>query len=529
MKAPNTSSRSTHAGQGRVVQNHNADAISDELAVEAVFVMPTLWELAAQVPPKRLGAPRKLPVVLYCAMLGLSSVWSSFRDAEGQMKGRGHRGRLFWGHVCRMAVEYQRVHRPDDEPFDLEALLATSPLTAQNFFDARRSWLAPFMAELEAIFENVNVAVATEIGYADPNGEGSINNLIRERVATLDGKVVTEVGSRYAMLSNEKVAKTNKGRPARQRITCDSHVVDRTTGEITPVTDMIGENLYHTGDGLKIGHKFIASSIRDDSPNSSVVMTLRVQRTAKEAEEMTDAAIDIKRCLPGLLGVITDAALRGQHNYRLMRAGLIPVNPIAAESVSDDEVRTEKSGLYEVLTHDHPNGYVCRHEIHYYAGGLAEWRPDENGNRTLVDFGTPHVRERKDKGGSRMYAEFRIFCYDGVDERQPASDLGVLRVNVTTKPTGGRNALNIPENIRLVPYTRDTYKRVYGWRNNAENDNRQRDHRKHLARARSRGAERQHWNEMGAAMVQNGIALLLHRQRHDQLDQTAPALTELAA
>jgi len=96
-----------------------------------------------------------------------------------------------------------------------------------------------------------------------------------------------------------------------------------------------------------------------------------------------------------------------------------------------------------------------------------------------------------------MYAEFRIVCSDGIDEGQPAIDLGLLRINVTTRPTGGRNELNIPENIRLVPYKRDTCKRVNGWRGNAENDNRQRDHRKHLSRARSHGAQRQQLTDSG--------------------------------
>ena len=117
--------------------------------------------------------------------------------------------------------------------------MATKPLTAQNFFDARRQWLAPHMGELEALFE-LDVAVANEMKYADPDGEGSINNLVRERVGTGDGKVVAEVRSRYRLLSDDKVAAHNKGKQGRQRITPDSHVIDRQTGEMIPVREMIG-------------------------------------------------------------------------------------------------------------------------------------------------------------------------------------------------------------------------------------------------------------------------------------------------
>jgi hypothetical protein len=512
MKAPNTSARSTHAGQNRVVKNDYIDALSDELKIEAVLATSPLWELAARVPAQRRGAPRKLPTVFYLAMLGLASVWDSFRDAQGQLKGRGEGRRLMWGHLCEMAVQYQAIHRPMDPPFDLKALKATSPLTAQNFFDARRSWLAPFMDELEEIFEEAMAGVADELGYGDASAEGSLNNLVRERCGTGDGKVVAEVGSRYCLLTSDEVADHNKGKPPRKKITPDSHVVDRRTGEIIPVTKMVGEQLYHTGDGLKIGHKFLAWSMRDDETNSSLVMSLRIQKTTSEAQELTNGALRLKQLLPGLLGVITDAALRGEHNYQILRAGMVPVNPIAAKS-DDGETRVEKSGYFETLTHAHPNGHQCRHEVHYYGGGMVEWRPNDKGEATRIDFGTPHVRERRDKSGSRMYAEFSITCRDGLDDKEPTIDLGVVRVNVTTPATGGKNELNIPENIRLVPPGRDTYTRVYGWRNNAENDNRQRDHRKFLARARSHGAQRQHWNELGGALVQNGVALLLHRER----------------
>ena len=512
MRAPNTSSRSTHAGQNRVVKNDYTDALSDELKIEAVFATSPLWELAARVPAQRRGAPRKLPTVFYLAMLGLASVWDSFRDAQGQLKGRGEGRRLMWGHLCEMAVQYQAIHRPMDPPFDLQTLKATSPLTAQNFFDARRSWLAPFMEELEEIFEDAMAGVADEMGYADASAEGSINDLTRERSGTGDGKVVEEVGSRYHLLTNAEVADHNKGKRPQQKITPDSHVVDRRTGEIIPVSKMVGEQLYHTGDGLKIGHKFLAWSIRDDAPNSSLVMSLRMQKTSSEAQELTNGALCLKQRLPGLLGVITDAALRGEHNYQLMRAGIVPVNPIAAQS-DDGKTRVEKSGSFETLTHTHPNGHPCTHEVHYYGGGMCEWRPDDKGEVTRIDFGTPRLRERRDKRGSRMYAEFSITCRDGLDDQEPTIDLGIIRVNLTTRYMGGKKELNIPENIRPLPPGRDAYTRVYGWRNNAENDNRQRDHRKYLARARSHGAQRQHWNELGAALVQNGVALLLHRER----------------
>lgn len=287
---------------------------------------------------------------------------------------------------------------------------------------------------------------------------------------------------------------------------------------------MVGENLYHTGGGLKIGYKYIASNIPCDETNSTIVVSLRVQKTSSEAQEMTQMAIDAKLRLPGLLGAITDTALRGEHNYQLMRKGLVPINPIAAaELAADGKTRLkEKTGKWKVMHHLHPAGYMCEHDIHYYAGGLREWRPNAAGELEAIDFGDPRILERQDKAGSRLYAEYRITCRDGRDDGEADLQVGIARINSTTEPTGAKNELNIPENIRLVPYGRRVSKRVYGWRNNTENDNRQRDLRKFGGRANSHGATRQHWNEIGAAILENGVAILLDAERTSAQSTTEP-------
>lgn len=510
---PNTSSRSRHAGQGRVVTNTYADAISDQEAVEAVFANPALWELAAMVPRQRTGAPRKLPTIYYLSMLGLASVWSSFRDAEAQLKRRQGRPGLMWRHVCEVAAHYQRIHCPTERPFDLDALVNKAPLTAQNFFDARSSWLADCLDGLEEIFESSAALIAREVGYGDSDGEGSINNLVRENTVEVDGKVVTEVGSHYTVLDKLTIRALNEGKPKGERVSSYTHVVDKHTGEVIPATDMVGEERYVTGGGLKIGHKYIAASVRDDQPNSTVVLSLRKQVTTSEAQELTDAVLSAKQKLPGLHGMTGDTAFHGEHLRQLMRSGMVPVVPIAARSHDIEGHRIEKEGLYTVLDHDHPGGYKCVHEIHYYVGGLCEWRPDDRGELRMVDFGDPRALPRHDKKAVRMYAEFTITCREGLAPDEPAFEVQRLLANLTQQPSRAKGALNVAENIRLVPPGGDTSKRVYGWRGNAENGNRQRDHRKHLGRARSRGAARQHQNEIGAAIMGNGVALLRARDR----------------
>lgn len=176
-----------------------------------------------------------------------------------------------------------------------------------------------------------------------------------------------------------------------------------------------------------------------------------------------------------------------------------------------------------MIEHAHPHGFNCRHNLSYYAGGLVEFREDDKGDKVMIDFGDPHIRVKRKKHDCTMYAEYRPWCSVGLGENDPLIALPEERFNITSAEPVGKNGLNVAENLRLVPPGRPTYTRTYGWRNNSETDNRTRDLRKHEARARSHGAERQHWNEILAAMVQNGEVLMRHRDRQAQAGASATA------
>lgn len=511
MTAPNTSARSTHAGQGRVVVNRNTHAVDPETQIEALFATRALWELAAMVPPQPTGGPRKLHPVIYCSMFGLQAIFGSFRKAEANLrKVTTGDGTGLWDRLCDHAGAYQAEFRPADEPIDVAALKRRRPLTAQNFFDARASFLAPYMDQIENLFEAAADEAAREIGYADQDSEGSINNLVRERTATGDGKVVRALGTRYRLLTFDELISLRKKRRRTDRA---DFVVDTTTGELISPDDMIGEELYKTGGGLKIGYKINAISIRDDHANSTVVLRLRMQRTTAEAQELTEAAIDVKAKHPGLLGFIMDGALTGTHHRQLMRRGIVPISPIKAESIAADGERTEKTGLIESITHTHPHGFECRHDLHYHGGEFGEYAIADDGESYFVSLGAPKIQHRPGKARDRMYALFTSTCRVGLSHNEPTIELGDLRYDVAQDAALGKNGCNFAENIRLVPPGSDVYNRTYGWRENSENDNRQRDDEKWGARARSRTVQRQLWNEIGAALLQNGTALLLHRHR----------------
>ena len=436
--APNTSARSTHAGQGRVVNNRATHGVDVETKIEALLAMPALWDLAALVDRQRTGQPRKLPPIFYCAMIGLQAIFGSFRNAEVQLRRvTTGEGSALWGTLCAAIVKNQRLFAPHDEPYDLATLLAISPLTAQNFHDARRSWLAPHLAEFEARFEACADAAAHEVGYARSTVRAP-STLVHERVATGDGKVVRAPGMRYRLLGSDelKTVRRRKGsaKPA-------EFVLDTTTGEIVSAAAMIGEEIYPTGAGLKIGYKITAISIRDDQPNSTVVLRLRRQTTTQEAQELTDAAKDVKHQHPGLLGFIVDGALRGTHHRQLAAAGIVPISPIEAASVKDGR-RTEKTGLVEVVRHTLADGRQCVHEIHHHGGNLGEYVTDESGQNSFTAFGAPRIEQRHKREGVRAYAAWKLTCHRDPDG--PAIDLGTLRYNITGPAPEARAASTTP-------------------------------------------------------------------------------------
>lgn len=249
----------------RAVVNRQKDRPGQFLKLRGVLDQPTLWEHAATIPPKSCeGAPRKLPDIAYLSMPSLAAIWGSFSKAETALNEAE-----VWEIYCRSLCDMQKRYRPQDDSFDLDRLLATAPLTAQNFFDARRSWLAPHLESLEATFAKHAAVAALEVGYADPSCPGSYNDLTRPRTLVGDGKVTREPGSRYATLP-KSAEKRSAG------ITAETHVVDKTTGEIIAAADMKGDaHLYITGSGPAVGFKTVRLSLRTPSRPAARKRTVR--------------------------------------------------------------------------------------------------------------------------------------------------------------------------------------------------------------------------------------------------------------
>jgi len=86
-------------------------------------------------------------------------------------------------------------------------------------------------------------------------------------------------------------------------------------------------------------------------------------------------------------------------------------------------------------------------------------------------------------------------------------------VRLDTTDEDKARKLNRSENVRQIPPGDPDFKRIYPRRSDAESINRSLDDSMWLGRAHSKGAKRQSVNLLGFALMTNGIALHLHRER----------------
>ena len=493
----------------RKVENREADRPGQFARLRGIFDQPTLWEYAATIPAQSPeGKRRKLPTIFYVAMPAFAAIWRSYSAAQVTLTEKD-----FWAPACKIMCDMQAKYRPQDEPFDLADLTAGRPLTAQNFYDARRTWLAPHLAGLQDIFEQYAAPLAREMGFADPDGAGSCNNLTRERTMAGDGKVTREPGSRYRVLQ-----------PGEERrevgITAKTHVWDRRTGDLICGNDMEGDaHLYMTGSGQAVGYKTVRMVVRSDDTNSSITLAVRRPATKDEAACAVQAAHDVRKRLPGMLALTYDAALRGTHIRALARdSRLVTIAPVTAKENSKGK-RTEKSGKVADYLHTRGDGTECVHTFYHLAGQLCEERIDAKGSRTLIPCADPFVRFRSNKNGQhRQYLTWDVHCSAGLAPSSKPVEAGHLNWTVTDEDA----TFNVAENLRAIPPGSPRYADPHGWRQTIENDNHQSDARKVQGRGRSARPDWNHLNELSWAIMQNGVAIQRHRAKRNASQATAP-------
>jgi hypothetical protein len=344
--------------------------------------------------------------------------------------------------------------------------------------------------DLLAAFTDAAIHHARQLGLLLPNGPGSLTHPHPSRTIYGDGTVV---------------------RPAYRRPRTTT-VTDPDTGQeqIAFVHPSTGELLeqpagrhdpsaatYHRWDGPIHGNNFVAVHARGDQPGQRVVLGIaRVDAPGREA----DTAIDLIEAIcnaagPGITAAVYDGAFRGIHLDRLMRrCGLVVINKVHAATRNDSGTAARRRPLGN---YSHPKNKrgTCTHSLHIDNGTIIDV--------ALADDGTPVTTatavRRQIKRFRRADGSYRFSL--GVDVPCRHGD---LRLWLSPHSTDADPAL--ADHLRLLPPDDPDFARLYGLRNDSESFNSQYKRTLLVDRATSVGWERQLFDVLTFAILENSRA-----------------------
>ena len=257
------------------------------------------------------------------------------------------------------------------------------------------------------------------------------------------------------------------------------------------------------------------------------MLAVRAPESKDEARCAIDAVKDVKKRLPGMLGLSYDGALRGTHIRELARdCRIVAVSPITAKKIDKNaksKRRTEKSIKVAHLAHTRLDGIECHHDYRAIGGRLCERQVDSKGKTTFAPCDDPFVRFQDNKRDHRMYLRWEVRCSAGQPTGAQPTRVGHLDWTITDDSSD----FNVAENLRALPPGSPRYDLVHGWRQTVENDNHQTDARKVQCRGRSSRPDWNHLNELGWAIMNNGIAL--QRARRKRAAEESPPQQAQAA
>ena len=339
------------------------------------------------------------------------------------------------------------------------------------------------LEQLQGLHRKLAGEQARELGLLDLEGEGSFTHPSLNRLVYADGKVV---------------APLYKAAPGTTK-------VNKETGEIREVRCEADADLHFQGDGETAwGVKFVITAVRSKDVNGRIILDARhCPEKGGEAKYAMNALRDLAPQLPGAQGVIYDTALRGVHHTEIMRdLGWLSINRVQAQEVITRNAkpvkRTEKSMHIE-------DKIIGGKTVRLFAkgGAICTVELDHNGEQILTELKRIKTIRRQDKNTKyRFYNQYELHSGEHV----------MVRLDTTDEDR--KRKLNRAENVRQIPPTDPDFKRIYGRRADAESINRSLDDSMWLGRAHSKGARRQSVNLLGFALMVNGIALHLHRQKN---------------
>jgi hypothetical protein len=320
--------------------DHEQRSRSQRVADCLNFPLP--YEMAEHLPgPNGVGCPREYPPVVHLLLATLMPVTGSKRSAAGYLADPRE-----WAAV-RRAIRNHHSRA-------VAARLPDAAPTRAQYLYAEKTILAPAFEQLEEHFRAHSIHQALTQGLFP---DGAPRNWARP-------------GRHQLLVGDGTVPKAPSKAPSKAEAPV---TIDPATG--CPVhhrIDPAARLYYENGEDKAVpvrGSKFFFSSGRRDGYWRRVIMSFAHVAGSGYDDEAAIAVrhfSELKRHLPGLMGVIYDGAFRGVHRDTLARLGLLVINKQHG-SVVPRHLDLLRFGR-------------CRHDLWTDQGRVAE--------RILLDDGT---------------------------------------------------------------------------------------------------------------------------------------------
>lgn len=443
-------------------------------AITSLTTSPYLPGLEAHLEGSRVGRRRSHPAWVVLAYAALARHFRSHNRLDGELRTG------LWDQL-RGAARTAGLTDPGHRPFLYPQLVY---------------WRDQVMAHPErrdaflAAFTDLAVNHARHHGLLLPDGPGSLTHPHPSRTIYGDGTVVRPI---YRRPRTTTITDPATGEQA-------TVYLDPTTGEHRNQPagrwDPSAAD-YHRHDGPIHGNNFVIVSARNHAPGTRVILGVdRVDAPGREADTAVALMERIhSTAAGGITAVVYDGAFRGVHIDRLMRHhGLVVINKVAAATRTDDDTTPKRRPL-GTYTHTPRNGSACAHTLHIDNGTVIDTALADDGTPVTVSAAT----RRQIKRFRRADGTWRFSLGVDIDCRHGAFRLWLSPHATDSDPT-------LPEQLRLIPPDDDDFARIYGLRNDSESFNSQYKRTLLVDRATSVGWERQLFDLLTFAILENSRA-----------------------
>lgn len=449
--------------------------------VSSLTASPYLPGLSQHLEGSPSGRKRAHPPWVVFVYAALARHFRSHNRLDGEL----HTG--LWEQLQTAAID-SGLGDPGDRPF----------LYPQLVYWRDQVMLDPKRREaLLAAFTDLSLQHARERGLLLPDGPGSLTHPHPSRTIYGDGTVVRPI---YRRPRTKTITDPDTGEESVLYVhPSTGELRDTPFGRFDP-----SASDYHRHDGPIHGNNFVLVFARHPTPGSRVILGVdRVDAPGREADTAVALMERIHTAAgPGITAAVYDGAFHGTHIDQLMRNhGLVVLNKLAAASRVGDTVVNKRRPL-GTYTHQKngKRGGDCSHTLHIDNGTVIDVALADDGTPVTTSTATRRQikRFRRADGTHRFSLGIDIDCRHG-------------EFRLWLSPHATDADATLPEHLRLIPPDDPDFKLLYGLRNDSESFNSQYKRTLLVDRATSVGWERQLFDLLAFAILENSRAWAIPR------------------